>query len=506
MNAIQALRFRLTGVLPADYLAGEDKEVSAALEKAAPTLDLPVELPFWQGDKSITIGDVIPLSARGRPVITNWTEAKAIRDGLKVSVWVFACIYRIAKSLASVPIYVERRVRGSEEEWEPVKGRHPLGELINNPNPFWSRQDLFERAVFHLMLSGNTLFTKIRARGVPRELWLISPDLLKPIASPTEVVEDYLFKPPQGNEERIAAGDVIHVQLTDPANPLWGMSPLLVLARTVDMDVASEDHQLSSLQNQAVPSGLLVFNKSLNGPQKTELEERVAERRSGPRNARRTMVLSGREASYHQLGLSPVEMDLLESRKATRQQICSVFGVPQVLVGIFEDMALANANVSRLIYWEETVIPLMVDFIEALNRSLSPEFGDDVRLAPDFSRVPALRELLVTLADTAKKYHDMGVPFDHVNKRLGLGFDPFPGSDTSWVPSGKVPAELALFDAVEPDPSLSLPAGEGGDDGDDGEGTPDPLEEVDDDAGEVTDNPLEEASSTIIDLLERKRA
>ena len=509
MNLLETLRFQLTGRIPGGFF---DEEIEAkALEFATSSmrteLELPGALPEVVGAgvemKSISIGDVIPLSSRGRPIVTNWTEAKAVRDGLKSSVWVFACIYRIAKAVASVPWYVERRIRGDEDEWEPVRGRHPLADLINRPNPFWSRQDLFERWVFHLMLGGNGLLTKIRARGVPRELWLISPDFLKPIPVEGDIVEDYEFSPPGGAAQRelIPAGDVVHVMFADPANPFWGLSPLQVLARTVDTDVAAEEWQLSALRNHAVPSGVLVFGKSLSPDQKTELEERVAERRSGPANARKTLILSGREATYHQLGLSPVEMDFLNSRKATKEQICAVFQVPPPLVGIYENATLANMNASRLIFWEETIIPLVVDFQEALNRGVSPEFGDDVRLAPDFTRVPALRELLVSLAATAKDFFAMGVPFEHINARLGLGFDPFPGWETSWIPSGLVPAEVMLLDSVEADPATALPTAPAATGG-----TPDPLDDVDDDSGDLTPDPLEEASARIVDLLERKAA
>ncbi len=516
MNLFQEIAFKMTGKVPDDFFAkqveDEVRESVALAETKGVELDLPANVSeFMNGEvKSITIGDVIPISARGRPIVTKWTEARAIRDGLKVSVWVFACIHRIAKSLASIPWVVEQRARGAEDEWEPVKGRHPLATLINRPNPFWSRQDLFERAVFHLLLGGNALFTKIRARGEVRELWLISPDFLKPIPVENDIIRNYLFSPPgQGKKELIDAGDVIHVMITDPSDPYWGMSPLKVIARDVDSEVAMSEWQLSSFRNNAVPSGVLVFNKSISPDQKTALEERVDKRKAGPGNARKTMILSGREAAYHQLSLSPVEMDFLNSRKATREAICSGFGVPQVLVGVFEDMALANANVARLLYWEETVIPFAVDFQEALNRSLAPEFGDDIRLAPDFSKVPALRELLVVLADTADKFWKMGVPFDQINARLGLGFDSFPGSDVSWIQSGMTPADLLLFDAAEPDPGTALPTGDEDDppgDGDDDDTTDDPLDDVDDDAGEETENPLEAASSTIIDLLERKAA
>lgn len=510
MNFLDEILFRMTGRTPRGFFEELDAKGSSPMRME---LDLPAALPEVGAGgvemKSVTIGDTIPISSRGRPVTTNWTEARAVRDGLKVSVWVFACIYRLSKAMASVPWYVERRTRGAEDEWEPVRGRHPLADLINRPNPFWSRQDLFERWVFHLMLGGNGLLTKIRARGVPRELWLISPDYLKPIPVEREIIENYQFSPPGAPKELIPAGDVVHVMFTDPADPFWGLSPLQVLARTVDTDVAAEEWQLSALRNHAVPSGVLVFGKSLSGDQKTALEERVEARRAGPRNARKTLVLSGREATYHQLGLSPVEMDFLNSRKATREQICAVFSVPPPLVGIYEDATLANMNASRLIFWEETVIPLVVDLQEALNRSLAPEFGDDVRLVPDFTRVPALRELLVSLSETAKSFWSMGVPFEAINSRLGLGFDPFPGWDTSWIPSGVVPSDVLLFDAAEPDPAMTLP-GEGDEgDGEGGEGdetTSDPLDDTDDDAGEVTENPLEQASAAILSIVERKAA
>lgn len=456
MNLLQKLRFAITGKIDAaalDRLPGAAESGIAVFQRPAEMLD--VDRTLATGEiKSVTIGDIIPIGASGRPVLTEWTEQSAIKDGLKVSTWVYACIYRIAKAVASVPMRAERKIG---DQWVAIDGTSLLADLWSKPNPYWSRADLTERWIFHLLLTGNGLITKVRANGLTRELWTISPDLIKPLPDRMEVLLGYRFSPPGQAAEFVDPGDVIHVMLTDPNNPYWGLSPLQVGARTVDSDVTAADWGLKSLRNQAVPSGVLTFGKPLSNEQYESAKERIRSQYTGSSNARGVMVL-GNEAKWQSISMSPAEMDFLNSRKMNREEICAIFNVPPPLVGIYDHATLANIETSRRIFWEETIIPLVGSLMAAVNRGLAPEYGADIRLAPDYTKIPALRELIVAMADTAQKYWAMGVPFNAINERFGLGFPESPAGDISWVPSSVVPADTMIVDAAHADEGLPLPA------------------------------------------------
>ena len=161
-------------------------------------------------------------------------------------------------------------VRGRRQrdgEWERELG-HPLEELLANPNPYMSGQDLFERLIQHLGLAGNGLWTMItvtslRGGTTPVELWPIDPGPIKPIPSRAEFISGYEY---QRNGERVVipAEQVIHFALSDPGNPYWGMSPLQAVARQVDTEVAAMRWNLFAFDNRAIPDGMLTFDHPLN--------------------------------------------------------------------------------------------------------------------------------------------------------------------------------------------------------------------------------------------------
>ena len=387
--------------------------------------------------KSVTTGQLLPVWQSGKPIWTDWSADKAVRDGFKASTWVYACIHRIMKAVASVPWVVSRRTKAGE--WEVVPG-HPLEELLKRPNPYMSGQDLIERMTAHLYLSGNALWTKIRARGAVVELWPIGPDGIKPVPSQKKFIERYEYEK-DGVKHSIKPEDIIHVMFIDPANPYWGMSPLQAGARIVDTDVEAVTWNKVALQNRAITDGVFSFKEPLTREQWEEARRQVREQHQGADNARTPWVLGG-DATWHQMSLSPAEMDFIESRKMTREEICAIFQVPPPMVGIYDHATLANIETARKIFWLDTVIPFLEDLQSAFNLALTPEFGDDLMLEFDVSNVEAIQENYHDKIETAKTLWAMGVPFNQINQQLELGFDDIPGGDIGYLPMSLLPAGM----------------------------------------------------------------
>ena len=385
--------------------------------------------------KSASLSETIATSKIGKPVWSDWNVSTAIKDGYKSSTWAFACIYRLAKAVASVPWIVER---GSDQNWLPVDG-HPLADLVNSPNRFWSRQDLLERMVIFLCLSGNAVVTKLRVRGVPAELWLLSPDAVKPIPDEKVFIKEYQVYKEGKLYRKMPAEDVVHVQFTNPADPYWGQAPLQAAGKAVDTDVEASNWNKSALQNRAVADGAFVFKNIISQDQFDNARQMIRDQHGGSSNARLPWIV-GSDASWHQMSFSPVDMDYLDSRKFNREEICSAFGVPPALIGIMDNATLANIETSRQIFWEDTVIPLLTDIRDAFNRALVPEFGETgLRLNFDIKHIPANHALFKQNVDTAWKLWNMGIPFNMLNQRLHLGFDEVPGGDDGYLPANMLP-------------------------------------------------------------------
>jgi len=178
-----------------------------------------------------------------QPVYTNFTIEKAVKQGLRVNVWVFRCVQLIVQAAASVPWHIER-------DSERVEG-HALNQLFETPNPFLSRQQMFELIISWLQLAGNAYVKKVKTGKRTVELWPVSPDRLHPIPSSdlTQWLDGYALD--NGTSIAFLPEEIIHLMtIQDPSNPLLGLSPLQAAGRVVDADNAQQNFNTASMQNQ----------------------------------------------------------------------------------------------------------------------------------------------------------------------------------------------------------------------------------------------------------------
>ena len=398
-------------------------------------------LPSWKTNQDAKFND--------------WSTENAIRMGLKSSTYVYACIQLIARSVASVPWGTYKQKANGE--WVEIQA-HPMTALIERPTPFHNRKDLLEGMVQHLYLGGNAIFTKVRAGGTVAELWQLPPDAIKVIPSQKDFIDHYFYEL-DGVRQRFEQKDIIHNKFNDPANPYWGMAPLLAGARTVDTDVEAVRFQKVSLQNRAISDGIFTFENHLTKDQWEEARLMVREQHQGIDNARTPWIL-GAGAKWQQMSLSPVELDFLNSRKFSREEICSIFNVPPPMIGILENSTYNNIETARKIFWQDCIVPLLEDIKSCFNLSLAPEFGQGIELSFDLSNVEALQTSNAEKMTTAQTLFGMGVPFNEINQRLELGFDPIDGGDVGYLAANLMPANILEQGPPEPNPTATPPKDE----------------------------------------------
>ena len=382
------------------------------------------------------IGKVYPSTKAGRqpllsryehtkPVWNDWTTERANQHGLKASAVVYACVRKLATAAASVPWKVERREGG---KWRPVPN-HPIEVLLTHPNPFMARQDIIERLTQHLNLGGNGIWHIVTRDGMPVELWPLMPDRVKPIPAPRKYISHYEYDIGDGRVHKLPAKEIVHFQFSDPSNPYWGMRPLQAISKVVDTDVEAVTWNKVSLQNRAVPDGVFMIN-SPNATMQQWQEARDQVRKRYLDKGREPWVLFN--VDYKQMSLSPVEMDFLNSRKFSREEIASVFGVLPILIGAMDGTTYNNIHVAKRIFWEDTIIPYLDDIKDSLRLTLLPYFDatandnnlpDEYRIVYDLSNIAALQDNYAKKVRNAKLLFDMGIHMRQINERLELGFE-----------------------------------------------------------------------------------
>ena len=405
--------------------------------------------------KSVTTTQLMPSFRLGRVIKSEWNYSNAVKHGYSRSATVYSCINLIAKSAASVQWKTYKR--NSKGVWEEILD-HPLTLLLEKPNPYMSQKDFIERMTHSLYLGGNSLFTKIRAtNGQVLELWYLPQDNVKPVPDAREFIKHYEYNA-EGVKRIIETKDIIHNQFLNPADLFWGIAPIKAAAEIIDTDNEAIAWNRHSMKNRAISDGAFILEQPLTREQWEEARAQITEQHTGTENARTFWVL-GAGAQWQPLSMSPAEMDFINSRKLNREDICSIFGVPPVMIGYYENATLANVSEGRKIFWQDTIVPYLVDIRNSLNAALAAEYGTDIRLDFDTSTVEALQENIADKIQNASNLFGMGVPFNQINKLLDLGLDEIEGGDTGYLAANLVPMNM-LDQNMQPEATRAANTGE----------------------------------------------
>jgi len=389
--------------------------------------------------KAVPVG-IAPDWLTNKPFWSTWNSEVAVREGYKSVAWVYAAVKLRANAVASVPLIVETNQGG---DWEHAPN-HPLQLLLDNPNDDLDRNEMMRLLVSHLDLSGNGYWLKTRSgSGMPIELWPLLPQHVQVMPGRERLIAAYQYN--QNGVQTIPGDEVMHCAYTNPDSLYFGMSPLEACGKGVDIDNAAASWQKIAMQNRGVPDGIFSFDADMTYDQWQEAREQVREQYTGIGSSRAPWVLS--KAKYQQLSLSPVEMDYMETRKFSMQQICAVYGVPSEMLTGLGDANRASSETVRKTFWLDTIVPLLSEIESALNLGLARDFGParQIRVRFDTSNISALQENYAEKINNAKNLWSMGVPFNVVSHHLELGFDEIEGGNVGYIPSNVIPASFDVL-------------------------------------------------------------
>jgi HK97 family phage portal protein len=335
---------------------------------------------------------------------------------------------------------------------------HPLLDLLAKPNPEQGGGGFMEAYLGYWLLAGNSYVEAVRAGDKPPfELWPLRPDRMTVLPSPSNRIGGYVYKS-GGSSVTFKPNEVLHSKFFHPTNDWYGLSPIEAAARAVDRDNAAEAWNTALLQNGARPSGALTTEGELDPQQRADLKDALDDR-SRPEAAGRALLLEG-GLSWQEMGLTPRDMDWLQSQKWGMKRICNTFGYPVLLAdpelgGSFS----TDYKEARTALYQDTVLPLMDHARDDLNGWLAPMFDSGLVLAYDPDAVEALQE---DRNEAWKRTQDPRMTVDE--QREAVGMEPLPngGGQVIILPVG---AQVRAVDALS-DADAAYHAGIG-DEGDD---------------------------------------
>jgi HK97 family phage portal protein len=399
---------------------------------------------FWRKkpqavEKKEVPAGIAPLSVNHTPKWTNdFNELGSVIEGYQGNSWVYACVKKRADAVASVPVVVEQK---TNDGWEQVEN-HPLQLLLDRPNADYDTSEMMRMFVTHLDLMGNSLLLKVKAENSGKiiALWPLMPQWTTPVAGRIRLIDRYRYGKPNSQLIEYSQDQVIHAAYTNPDNLVWGQSPLAAGGKAVDIDNEAKAFQKNSFENRGINDGIFSFDGEASSEELANIQQTIKENYQGSRNARKPLLAS--KMKYQSLGMTPAEMDFMQTREFTLKEIAAVYGVPIEMISGMGDSNRASSETVRKTFWVDTIEPLLSELETALNLQLTPDYGKNIRIRFDRSKVPALQDSLSDKLNVAERLYKMGVPFNQLNEKLELGFEPIVGGDIGYIPSGLIPVSF----------------------------------------------------------------
>ncbi|MBA7608082.1 hypothetical protein ES703_15257 [subsurface metagenome] len=343
------------------------------------------------------------------------------------SLWVYASVYRISASASKCPFRVYKRRVTKQGQREELIDK-PVNRVLNRPNPYMTRSDLWEATVAYLELAGNT-YWELVAEGdkPPEEIYVLRPDRMTVKPQEKKLVSSYVFNV-NGRKIILQPEDVLHFKYFSPISDLYGTSSIAPAEKSIILDLYALAFNATFFKSGARLMGVLETDRHLSEKTYQRLDRKWRERYGGSEKAFRTAILE-EGLKYREIASKHTDMEFIQQRKMTREEILGAAGVHPANVGLFEYSSYANAEAQKKLFWEDTMVPKLIKLQETITTFFLPRFGPRLVGEFDLSVIQALQESEETKSKTACSLTDSGIMTRNEARHQFYNLPGTPGGD-----------------------------------------------------------------------------
>ena len=275
-----------------------------------------------------------------------------------------------------------------KKAFELYTGDSRLNDLLAYPNEDDAFSDLVEQWCGFKLITGNAfIYSKTIEAGAnmgkPFALYALPSQYTAVIAN-TEVFPAVAvgYQLQYGPIFQFSRKEILHDKYFNPlwtatGNQLYGQSPLMAAAKTLTRSNEAKTAAVASFQNGG-PAGVLFMNDEnfdpISGQQQAQALKRAISEKGGAANYN-SIAVSGYKVDWKQIGLSPVELNIIESEKWDMKALCNIYGVPSQLLNDADNKSYNNQLEGEKALTLRCAIPLLNSIRDNINRKLQSDWG-----------------------------------------------------------------------------------------------------------------------------------
>jgi len=340
-------------------------------------------------------------------------------DSLQLSA-VYACVSKIADTIASMGVGVERK--GVDGAAEPV-ANHPSSYLLGvQPNRHMGAYEFWQMVVSDALLYGQG-HALIMPDG--EEMYWIPATEIEHTVDKNTGERYYKY---HGAPTPVPASQMLEIKAFRNESPTKLQLQNLKTAKSV------QDFGATFFENGGMLGGILTTKEPLSIEQMQQASDRWRQEYMGSGNAHKVAILGG-GFSYQPLSVPLEQLQFLESKKYSTEEIARFYSVPPAMVGMEGNTAYSNYEQQVLQFFQGTILPWVRRIELEVERKL---LRDDKSLSCRFDVDSLLR---ADSTSRAQYYHtllsDGVLSINEVRAREGLA--PVDGGNEHHIQLNQVP-------------------------------------------------------------------
>jgi HK97 family phage portal protein len=351
--------------------------------------------------------------------------------------WVYSAIRVMATNMAQA----RWQIMYGETEIENNSGTYGwIRRLFDWVSPTENRYSLFESILVWLSIQGEC-FWRLKRSAIEQvsQIDILMPQAMKEIVKDGKLLA-WEYSSASGKES-IPNEEIIQFKYYNPYNPWRGLAPLTAATLGIHIDFASSLYNYYFFNNDSTPAGVIKTDQELSGEEATAMAVRWKQQQGGL-NKKGNIAVFGKGGEYKPIALAQKDIQYIEQKKWSREEVFAVLEVPPALSQVLEFASIkSNIKEQRKQLFENNLIPKM-KFIEDVMKTqfFEREKLGEIRGQFDLSQIDALTDTLAEKMPAITALIGAGFTRNEINEALNLGFEDKPWGDSWWIPYTLYPA------------------------------------------------------------------
>jgi len=305
----------------------------------------------------------------GRPFsVTSPGQVDYGIDGALQVGTVWACVEILTDTLASLPLFVyEPVVGGRPGERKQVDRDNELYMLLHNsPNNRHTPMQFWQCLIMNFLMRGNG-YARLERRsdGTVKAMWPISSDQVTPkLLDDGTLVYEWSY-----NNKIVIYSEKSILHLRDKGNGIVGNDRLAFMNGTINLAISIQNTFTKLFANGNKRPGVFMLDKTLTPDQRTTIRTNFAALVEG--NDTELIVLEA-GAKFEALAMTPAEVQAMENRRFTVEEIARWLGVPSSLINDMTKNTSWGSGIQQIVegFYKFRLRPMLVSFEQSIRKTV----------------------------------------------------------------------------------------------------------------------------------------